>query len=77
MKASLTFRLPEEQNEFSNAINGDLWRGVLRELVEELRRHSKHGVPLSVGQLTATPESCEAVLHLIHNLRSEAALDLP
>jgi len=41
MTATLSFNLPEEKYEFDAAVNGDLWRSVVFDLCEELRRLTK------------------------------------
>ncbi len=41
MTATLSFNLPEEKYEFDAAVNGDLWRSVVFNLCEELRRLTK------------------------------------
>lgn len=42
-KAILTYRLPQEQEEFDNAVRGAEWRWALEELDEFLRQDLKHG----------------------------------
>ena len=44
MKAKLIFNLPEESEEFENAIAGSKSRAALQELSEDLRRKIKYGV---------------------------------
>jgi hypothetical protein len=43
MKAKLTFNLPEEQEEFNDAINGNAFKAVIWELDQFLRSQIKHG----------------------------------
>ena len=52
MTATLSFNLPEEKYEFDAAVQGDLWRSVVSELSEELRRRTKQETyPLDCGTL--------------------------
>lgn len=43
MKAQLIFNLPEEQEEFNDAINGNAFKAVIWELDQFLRSQIKHG----------------------------------
>jgi len=43
MKATLEFKLPEEDREHLDAINGTKWKIVLLDFDETLRRYIKHG----------------------------------
>jgi hypothetical protein len=43
MKAKLTFDLPEEQEEFNDAINGSAFKSVVWELDQYMRSELKHG----------------------------------
>jgi hypothetical protein len=43
MKAKLTFNLPEEQEEFNDAINGNAFKAVIWELDKHMRSQIKHG----------------------------------
>jgi hypothetical protein len=52
MKATLTFNLPEEQHEYSNAVEGSKMRSVLWELDQWLRAKLKYE-ELSDGQYDA------------------------
>jgi molecular chaperone GrpE (heat shock protein) len=42
MKAQLTFNLPEEQEEFNDAINGNAFKAVIWELDQWMRSQLKH-----------------------------------
>lgn len=42
MKATLSFNLPEEQEEFNNATNGVLWRTILIEYDNKMRDYLKY-----------------------------------
>lgn len=42
MKASLIFKLPEEKEEFDNALNGTNYRGALEEVDNYLRSRIKY-----------------------------------
>jgi hypothetical protein len=42
MKATLEFTLPEESEEYQIAVDGMKWRGVVSEILEELRRERKY-----------------------------------
>ena len=43
MKATLSFELPAEDEDFDAALRGHLWRDAMRELDEWLRTRIKHG----------------------------------
>ncbi|MFW6226413.1 MAG: hypothetical protein ACOC3V_05600 [bacterium] len=42
MKAILEFNLPENDNEFRNAINGSTWQHIVWQIDSELRHMTKH-----------------------------------
>jgi molecular chaperone GrpE (heat shock protein) len=42
MKARLTFELPEEQEEFNDAVNGNAFKAVVWELDQYMRSQLKH-----------------------------------
>jgi hypothetical protein len=42
MKATLEFNLPEEAEEHQIAVDGPKWRGVVSDILEELRRDRKY-----------------------------------
>jgi hypothetical protein len=42
MKATLEFNLPEEAEEHQLAVDGLKWRGVVSDILEELRRDRKY-----------------------------------
>jgi hypothetical protein len=42
MKAQLTFKLPEEQEEFNDAVNGNAFKAVIWELDQYMRSQIKH-----------------------------------
>jgi molecular chaperone GrpE (heat shock protein) len=42
MKAKLTFELPEEQEEFNDAVNGSAFKTVIWELDQYMRSQLKH-----------------------------------
>jgi hypothetical protein len=43
MKAQLTFKLPEEQEEFNDAVNGSAFKTAIWELDQYMRSQLKHG----------------------------------
>lgn len=43
MKAKLTFELPEEQEEFNDAVNGSAFKTAIWELDQYMRSQLKHG----------------------------------
>ena len=43
MKAKLIFNLPEEQEEFNDAVNGTAFKSVVWELDQYMRSQLKHG----------------------------------
>jgi hypothetical protein len=67
MKATITFSLPEEQHEYSNAVEGSKMRSVLWELDQWLRAKLKYE-ELTDGQYDAFKETRE---HLRKLLREE------
>lgn len=62
MTATLTFQLPEEQDEFKYAIHGRDWRSVICDLDEDLRLKIKHG---------DSPGSFAEAREMLHTLLSE------
>ena len=44
MKAKLIFNLPEEQEEFNDAVNGSAFKTAIWELDQYIRSQLKHGV---------------------------------
>ena len=42
MKAQLTFKLPEEQEEFNDAVNGNAFKAVIWEIDQYMRSQIKH-----------------------------------
>lgn len=42
MKATLEYDLPDEQDEFQNAINGANWRNIVWKVDHFLRSNTKH-----------------------------------
>lgn len=69
MRAILAFRLPQEQEEFDNAVHGSDWRYAMQELDEYLRHDVKHGTRLE------TSEEIRQVLHRILRERGLALFD--
>lgn len=47
MKATLTFNLPEDQDDFNNAVKGIDYKIALQEIAEYLRRELKYNQNLS------------------------------
>ena len=45
MIATLRFSLPDEQAEFTDALNGSQWRGIVEALKHELRQALKYQEP--------------------------------
>ena len=43
MKAKLIFNLPDEQEEFNDAVNGNAFKAVIWELDQYMRSQIKHG----------------------------------
>jgi hypothetical protein len=62
MKAKLTFELPEEQEEFNDAVNGNAFKAVIWELDQYLRSQLKH--------LDLSEDVGEKVLEIRDELRS-------
>lgn len=44
MKAILEFQIPEEEQEFMEAVNGGMFKHILWKLDQDLRGKLKHGV---------------------------------
>ena len=69
MKATLTFDLPDEQDDFDNATNGAKWRVAMWDFRQALRQKYKHG-----GQETFTTEELLDMIreaHEAHDLQLE------
>jgi hypothetical protein len=64
MKASLEFKLPEEQHEFANATQGAKMRSVLWELDQWLRGKLKYE-ELSDGQYDAFKQTRDELRRLL------------
>lgn len=47
MKATLTFNLPEDQDDFNNAVKGIDYKIALQEIAEYLRRELKYNQSLT------------------------------
>jgi len=43
MKAILTFNLPKDQYEYESAAKGTVYRSLLHDMANEIRRHTKYG----------------------------------
>jgi hypothetical protein len=43
MTATLTFNLPEEQEEFQDAVNGNAFKAVIWQIDQYMRSEVKHG----------------------------------
>jgi len=50
MKSTITFNLPEEQEELENALNGTKYKIILRDLDEMLRSRIKYDEELDESQ---------------------------
>jgi hypothetical protein len=64
MKATLTFSLPEEQHEYSNAVDGAKMRSALWELDQWLRAKLKYE-ELTDGQYDAFKETRDELRRLL------------
>ncbi len=61
MTATLTFQLPEEQDEFQTAVDGAKWRLTVQEMDEWLRVKVKH----SEGDVSNYDEAREMLHELL------------
>ena len=43
MKAQLTFNLPEDHEEFTDAVNGNAYKAVIWQIDQYMRSEEKHG----------------------------------
>jgi hypothetical protein len=72
--AYLRFRLPQEQQEYDDAVTGREWRSVVQEMDEELRRVIKY------GEEKTTPEERELygrIRQRLWEMREERGLTKP
>lgn len=71
MKATLTFNLPDESQEFRTAIDGWKWKIALNELSEELRSKVKWDNNMSEEQRDAYQQVREKIVAILNenNLR--------
>lgn len=71
MKATLTFNLPDESQEFRTAIDGWKWKSALNELSEELRSKAKWDNNMSEEQREAYQQVREKIVAILNenNLR--------
>ena len=67
MKATLEYKLPDEQEEFQDAVNGAKWKYAMWKLDNELRSLIKHA-PDSMPELEhETYQKIRTTLHRIIN----------
>ena len=71
MIATLTFTLPEEQEEFSHAVQGGNWRIIVEDLDAHLRSRLKHE---DLPEDVAAP--LDAARQHLHALVAERGLSL-
>ena len=73
MKAILEFKLPEETDEHTDAINGTKWRAVMQEFDNYLRGKIKYG---SEGMSEEQLAVYEEVRRELHNYTSDMNLEI-
>ena len=73
MKAKLEFNLPEEEPEFTNAVNGTKWKIAMWDLDQWLRAQTKYAPDSMSDDTYKALESCRDELRRIV---SENNLDL-
>lgn len=73
MKATLEFKLPEEQTDFRLALDGSDWWHVCKQLDDWLRNETKHPHQDTSDDTLKAYEECRAVLREAIN---DAHLDL-
>ena len=73
MKATLTFNLPDESQEFRTAIDGWKWKSVLRTIDENLRSKIKWDNNLKDEQVKSLQEMRNIIREFLNenNLRFE------
>ena len=71
MKATITFNLPDEAQEFRTAIDGWKWKSALNELSEELRSRVKFDNNMSEEHREAYQQVREKIVVILNenNLR--------
>jgi hypothetical protein len=66
MKATLEFTLPEESEEHQLAVDGIKWRGVVSDILEELRRERKY-TDISEADLAYNEKISEKIYQLMRD----------
>lgn len=70
MEAILKFKLPEEQEEFDNAIKGSDWMSVCWEMDQWLRGNIKHAPEDMSEEAYKTYEDCREQLRELINSKA-------
>jgi len=68
MKATLTFNLPEEREEFRLALNGHKSEIIIDEIFSELRKNLKYGRTPQFQGLQVTDEQLYEVLENVREM---------
>lgn len=71
MKATLDFKLPEEQTEFENCLNGSKWAAICWNFDQFLRNKIKYG-----HSFTSADEALETMRQELSNKVLEQGLSL-
>ncbi len=67
MEATLKFNLPEEQEDFEQAINGYKWSRVVWDMDQHLRSELKHNDKLSKEAYATLEETRDKLREFIQN----------
>jgi hypothetical protein len=72
----LRFRLPEEDREFADAVNGYKWRAALQDYDDCLRNILKYHGEEWDRHITIATVAIETVRNMLHDKIAERGLDL-
>lgn len=69
MKATLSFTLPDEREEFENCVSADGYRAVIEELSNWLRAKVKYAIDLPSTEIDAYDKAREELFRLVDEFK--------
>lgn len=75
MIATLTFNLPEEQEDFDMAIKGHKYSRIIDEVFDELRKNIKYGRTPQFEGLQVSDEQLHEVLENVRDMIAKVKVD--
>jgi hypothetical protein len=67
MKATLEFELPQENDEFSAAVNGSKWEGVVTETLAYIRNQIKYNDALTAANIDVLTKVKETIYEQLNS----------